>query len=123
MTIDYRASLYDPIYASLGVPATLTTVGNSSADSVTADVVLIDRTSAEALPLGGGFGRVTVETTKPVYRVRAYELADAGIDVDALDRATVVVNGGTWTINSHGLRPAPTGAADGEVALFLLQAP
>lgn len=118
--IDYRAQLYDPIYATLGVPAVLTTVGNSSVDSVTANLTLIDRTSAEALQLGG-LGRVSVETTKPVYRVRAYELADNDIDPDMLDRATVVVNGATWTVNSHGPRPAPTGAADGEVALFLLK--
>ncbi len=118
MTIDWRAQLFDVSYSTFGVPATLTTV-----DAFSADVTVIDKTEASATEpgsIGQGLGMLTIETVKPLALVRAYELAAKGVDKDVVDGATIAFNGKTWTVNAHGSRPAPTGEADGEIALFLI---
>ena len=48
MTIDYSALLYDPVYAELGVPATLTAAGTAGEVAIT----VIDDTRPKTITSG-----------------------------------------------------------------------
>lgn len=114
MTVDWQADHYDPIYNTLGVPATLASAGGQSA-SVTA----IDKTSGVSIP----DSRTQIETVRPVARVRARELQSVGIIVSDLPEGQITLNGQTWRIKSYRPRPSPGGENDGEVDLILLVEP
>lgn len=60
-----------------------------------------------------------VMTTAPASALRAVDLAAAGLDPAALDRALITINGTTWRITSAKPRPSPAGEGDGEYLLLL----
>ena len=109
--IDWQGDHYDPIYATLGVPATLTSAGGQSGD-----LTAIDKTIGIPIP----DGRTQIETVRPVARVRARELIDAGVDVSDLPEGEITLNGQTWRIKSYRPMPSPTGEREGEIMLILL---
>jgi len=107
MRVDFGALLYDPVYAEIGVPATLGAVA----------LTVIDDTNPKVLPAGS----VEVRDVAPGAFARIYELAANGITrADYLD-AVLTFNGRAWTVRSYELRGSPSGEDQGEVR-FLLKA-
>lgn len=106
---DWTAEVLAPLYAEFGVPASLV-LDTGTYDDLTA----IDETAGAALP-----GPVEVESVRPAACLMVRDLADRGIDPGQLDDGTITLNGKTWTIIAHQMRPSTNGEADGEVALKL----
>ena len=110
--IDYSASLYDPVYRELGVPAVFVQ------GSVSVDLTVIDDARPKQLPAGT---TADVRGMGPGAFVRIQELEANGIiRGDWLD-AALNFNGQTWTVRSYELRGSPNGEVFGEVR-FLLKA-
>jgi hypothetical protein len=110
--IDYSADLYDPVYAELGVPATLTA---GTAGEIT--LTVIDDTR----PKSNIDGTMEVRTIGPGAFARVPELAEKGIVRDDYQGATLTFNGRSWVVRSHEMRGSPNGEDLGEVR-FLLKA-
>jgi hypothetical protein len=110
MTPDYQALLFNPIYSELSVPATLLLTWGSSKT-----LAVIDHTTGVALT-----DRMSVESIRPVVRVRGTELNANGIDVADLPGNQISLNGQCWRIKATRTMPAPTGELVGEVMLILL---
>lgn len=110
--MDYGALLYGPIYAALGVPALLTPVDGEPGILVTA----IDKTAGVEVATSGSFDVLTI---KPAAAIRVRELAALGVALAALDEATLLLNGKSWRVRSHMLKPGPQGEHKGEVFLIL----
>lgn len=104
---------YDAIYARQGVTAELFI----ATDPVSLTVI---ETTAGVEVSGGGRG-LEVVTIKPACAVRMYELAANDVGVDDLYNKTIEFNGGTWRIENHMMKPAPTGRDEGEVYLILIE--
>jgi hypothetical protein len=111
--IDYSALLYDPIYAGLGVPATMTiaTVGDIA-------LTVIDDTR----PKVNTSGTADVRSVGPGAFARIPELAGNGIVRDDYLDAVLAFNGRTWTVRSYELRGSPNGEDMGEVRFLLKEA-
>jgi len=109
--IDYGELLYDPVYAEIGVPATMTTVGVTGAT-----LTVVDDTRAKSLPAGGS---VEVRGVGPGAYVRIPELTENGITRDLWLDATLTFNGRSWIVRSYELRGSPNGEDLGEVRFFL----
>jgi hypothetical protein len=110
--IDYSASLYDPVYRELGVPATFVS------GTMEANLTVIDDIRPKALPAGS----LEVRSVGPGAFVRIQELEANGIiRGDWLD-AALNFNGRTWTVRSWELRGSPNGEDFGEVRFLLKQA-
>jgi hypothetical protein len=112
MAYDYSALLYDPVYAELGVPTTMTT---AAADA--AVVTVIDDTK----PVTNQGGNGQVRSVGPGAFARIPELVANGITRDAYIDAVLTFNGRTWTVRSYELIGDPNGEDAGEVR-FLLKA-
>ena len=103
--IDFAAVLLDPIYATLGVPATLTLT-----DSREFDLTVIDKTS------GVKVGENTeVATILPVAAIRYAELTGLGLNKDDAIDGTLTFNGFTWVIQAMRPDPNPSGERSGEL--------
>lgn len=109
--MDYQASLYDPIYNTVGVPAVLTL---STGDEFP-DLTVLDKSAG----VDTGEGTVQVQTMKPGAVIRAAELAANEITLEQLQDAVLFMSGFYWTVTSYRPAPAPTGEAEGEVVLLL----
>jgi hypothetical protein len=109
--IDYSALLYDPIYAELGVDATLTTA------TAAVELTVIDDTRPKTNTSGG----VEVRSVGPGAFARIPELTGKGIARDDYRGATLAFNGRAWTVERYEIRGSPNGEDVGEVR-FLLQA-
>jgi hypothetical protein len=109
--IDYNAMLYDPVYAGIGVVATLNVAGDAEGVVVT----VIDDTRPKSLPAGSA----EVRGVGPGAYVRIPELTTNGITRDLWLDATLTFNGRSWTVRSYELRGSPNGEDLGEVHLFL----
>jgi hypothetical protein len=117
MSIDYSALLYDPVYAELGVPATVT-VGAAAA----VDITVIDDTKPKVLPVSGGTQAAEVRGAGPGAFARAYELAAKGVGrADYMD-AELAFNSRSWIVRSWELRGSPMGEDFGEVRFLLKEA-
>jgi hypothetical protein len=113
MAIDYSALLYDPVYAAIGVPATM------AVDGTAVDITVIDDTRPKLLPVLSGTQAAEVRSVGPGAFVRIYELAQNGIArVDYAD-ALLAFNGRTWIVRSWELRGSPMGEDWGEVRFLL----
>jgi len=110
--IDYSALLYDPVYAELGVPATLSA---GTAGEIT--LTVIDDTR----PKTNTSGAVEVRSVGPGAFARIPELTGNGIARDDYMDAVLSFNGRTWMVRSYELRGSPNGEDVGEVR-FLLKA-
>jgi len=111
--IDFSALLYDPVYAEIGVPATLLASGTAGQIALT----VIDDTRSKILSAGSA----EVRSVGPGAFVRIPELAENGIARDDYIDAMLAFNGRTWTVRSYELRGSPNGEDFGEVR-FLLKA-
>lgn len=109
--MDYAALLFDPAYSIYGVDAVLT-LADTAGTQVT--LVVIDKTAG--LPIGPN---VEIGTIIPGAMLRAAELAERGVDRDALDEAAIAFNGNSWRVASHHPKPVPTGESNGEIVLVL----
>lgn len=114
--IDFDGLLYSQVHDVLGTEVTITPISSASPATLTA----VDRTDGIALP-GQVAGGIEVQTTHPVFRVRATALADAGLTRDDCRRATLVANGRTYRIENTRAMPTPSGHGDGEVWLFVTE--
>ena len=111
--IDYSAMLYDPVYAELGVEATLTA---GAAPSIM--LTVIDDTR----PKTNTSGTVEVRSVGPGAYARIPELAGKGIVRDDYMDAILAFNGRTWAVRSYELRGSPNGEDVGEVRFLLKEA-
>jgi hypothetical protein len=109
MTVDYSAVLYDPVYAEIGVPATMT------AGTGEAAITVIDYTRPKLNPAAQG----DVRSVGPGARARIPELTANGIARDDYIDAVLTFNGRAWTVRSYDLMGSPNGEDLGEVHLFL----
>jgi hypothetical protein len=113
MAIDYSALLYDPVYAELGVDASLTAAGTAGEVALT----VIDDTRPKTQTSSG----VEVRSVGPGAFARIPELTAKGIARDDYVDAVLTFNGRTWIVRSYELRGSPNGEDLGEVR-FLLKA-
>ena len=111
MPLDYGALMYDPVYAELGVPATL--VAGASEISLT----VIDDTRPKTTVAGSAGGEV--RGVGPGAFARIPELDGKGIARDAYIDAALVFNGRNWTVRSYEITGSPNGEDYGEVRLIL----
>ena len=111
--MDLAALVYNPLYATFGVDASIRCL---YAD--TFDLRAIDCTSGIAVADGSG---VDVKTIRPAAIVRMRELSDLGLGRDDLEDAALELNGKLWRVKATMPKPAPTGEADGELYLFLFE--
>jgi hypothetical protein len=114
MPIDYSALLYDPVYAEIGVPATMTTAGDTGVD-----ITVIDDTRPKVLPVQAGTQPAEVRSVGPGAFARIYELAGKGIARADYADALLAFNGRTWVVRSWELRGSPMGEDWGEVRFLL----
>ena len=112
MAVDYSALLYDPIYAELGVDATLS-AGTAGEIALT----VIDDTR----PKTNTSGSVEVRSVGPGAYARIPELTEKGITRGDYQDAVLAFNGRSWVVRSYELRGSPNGEDVGEVR-FLLKA-
>jgi hypothetical protein len=117
MPIDYSALLYDPVYAEIGVPATMTTDGDGAID-----ITVIDDTRAKVLPVLSGGQTAEVRSVGPGAFARIYELVRKGIARADYADAVLAFNGRTWIVRSWELRGSPMGEDWGEVRFLLKEA-
>jgi hypothetical protein len=110
--IDYSALLYDPIYAELGVDATLTIGASEIALTVIDDL----KPKVEA---SGGLQTRGVESSA---FARVPELTARGIAIDDCIGAVLAFNGRSWTIRNFDLTGNPNGEDAGEVRFLLKEA-
>jgi hypothetical protein len=109
---------YAALYASpIAVNAVLTIDGT---DGATIELRAIDKTAG--VVIGGAKDQRSrfsseVESVELAVAVRATDLADVGLA--DLRGASLEINGKTWTVRNHVLKPAPTGEGKGEVLLLL----
>lgn len=106
MTIDYSALLYDPIYAELGVDATMNGVV----------ITVIDKTRAK-VQVGSG---VEVRSVGPAACARIPELTAKGIARENYKGSVLSFNGRDWTVRSFELTGSPNGEDVGEVRFLLM---
>jgi hypothetical protein len=111
--IDWTTHFLDPIYCTLGVPATFTP--NGTGDSVA--MTVIDKTSG--IEVGGALDVLTIV---PAAALRMSELTSSGYSRSNLDGGTIEFNDSEWTIEAHRLNPSPGGSAAGEIYLLLTEA-
>lgn len=112
--VDWSAH-YAAIYNALGVSATITLADSGETVSVTA----IDKTGG--ITVQDRPGGVAVDTLRPAAAIRVSDLGSA--TTADLNGSEITFNGGTWRIDSHIPRPAPTGETGGEVYLVLIEKP
>ena len=109
--MDYQSLLYGPVYATLGVEATLT-LDATDAEPVT--LTVLDKTAG--VELGD---KITISTILPAATVRVSELASNGVSIASLRLAMITFGGKDWAVMRHEYRPSPNGEVDGEILLVL----
>jgi hypothetical protein len=114
MTLDYAALMYDPIYQTLGVPATLT-------QGVTEiSLTVVDNTKPVTIAVVGAPGEV--RSVGPGAYARVQELAAQGFTRAQYIDATLAFNGRTWVVRSYEFTGNPNGEDMGEVRFLLKEA-
>lgn len=111
--MDYATLLYGPIYATFGLPATLTP---NRPEATGIAVTVIGRTTSvdasEEFELG---------TIRPGAFVQRRALDAAGIAPAELDGGLLAFGGRTRRIEAHAPRPGPDGEASGEILMHLAE--
>lgn len=103
---------YDVIYSTLGVDGEITVSETQGPLALR----VIDKSAG--IPIGDPQNGEVVRMV-PAATARVAELAERGLSAAGVDGATLDMNGETWSIESHGFAPAPTGQAAGEIVLYL----
>jgi hypothetical protein len=106
----FGTPLYGPVYAGIGVPATMT-AGVVPEVSLT----VIDDTRPKQVPSGSG----DVRSAGPGAFARVPELTANGIAREDYIDALLTFNGRSWVVRSYDLMGNPNGEDEGEVHLFL----
>lgn len=104
--IDYSALLYDPVYAEIGVDATMNGV----------ELTVIDDTRAKIQASNG----VEVRSVGPGAFARIPELTAKGIEREAYKGSVLTFNGRSWEVRSYEVRGSPNGEDLGEVRFLLM---
>lgn len=108
------SDMLDNIYVSeVAVDAVLITADSGS---VTATLKAIDKTVGIEVD---DSSEATLLTIRPAAYMRMAELTANSITRTDLDGGTIAINGKTWLIKAHALRPNPDGELKGEVCVFL----
>lgn len=112
--MDYAALLYDPVYETFGISASL---APNRPDAASVAITVIERTrSTDASE------EFDVGTLRPGAFVRRRERDEAGIAPAELDAGTLVFGGRSWRIDAHAPRPGPDDEASGEILMHLTEA-
>ena len=111
--MDYTQLLYAPLYETFGVDASIRCLYED-----TFDLRAIDCTSGIAVTEGSG---VDVKTIRPAAIIRMRELAERGLSRDDLEDAAIELNGKLWRVKASMPKPGPSGEANGELYLFLIE--
>ena len=109
--MDYSSILYDPIYATFGVPAVL---APNRPEITGVGVTVIERTSTV-----DASDELELRTVRPGAFVRRRELNAARIAPAELDGGTLAFGGRSWRIEAHSPRLGPDGEASGEILMHL----
>jgi hypothetical protein len=113
LKVDFQTLLYDPNYLIFGVEATIT-----PRDSVTPhSVTVIDKTQGVEVVAGDS----DMQTIRPAARVRMQNITAAGLTRAMLRRASFVMNGKNWRIESSQPLASPNGENEGELMLLLVE--
>lgn len=112
--IDFDGLLFAPIYDTLGVEATLTTV-----DGIVKTITVKDETSGVILESGNN--NFQMATSKPAACVRVSELSANGLARKDLSGAAISFNGNDWKVIA--IQPKPVSSGPGEFYLILQSAP
>lgn len=115
--LDYQALLYDPIYDTLGIAATI----KSGKTSLSFDLTAIDKTSGVAVTEDQNSN---IQTILPAAFIRAREMTSLGLSKDDLNGGILTLKpdnlpSSSWKITSHRPDPSPKGEQDGQYYLFL----
>ena len=111
--MDYTQLLYAPIYDTFGADAVIRCL---YAD--TFPIRAIDCTSGIEVTEGSG---IDVKTIRPAAIVRMRELTDVGLGRDDLEDAALELNDKLWRVKASMPKPGPSGEANGELYLFLIE--
>ena len=111
--MDLNDLLYRPLYGIFGTDAVLRCLYGDAFP-----VRVIDMTSGVEVTEGSG---VDVKTIRPAAVLRMRELTDLGLSREYLEDATLDLNDKLWRVKATMPKPAPTGEADGELYLFLIE--
>jgi hypothetical protein len=109
---DYDAMRLGPIYSTLGAAVTVTL---NDSDMTEVSLTVIDKTSGVPVQLGD----MEAHTVRPAAAVRMTQLTASGLTPASLDDATLSLDGTTWRVRGHMLRPGIGGESKGEVYLLL----
>lgn len=109
--------MLDPLYAALGVPATITIPADDSSDVevIVSDLTVIDKTGGVTI----GDHDAQIDTLEPACCIRHAELTANDLTIADIDGASIEFNGSRWKIKGAPKRPVPNGAKKGEVLLIL----
>ena len=111
--MDYTQLLYAPLYDTFGADAVIRCL---YAD--TFPIRAIDCTSGIEVTEGSG---VDVKTIRPAAIVRMRELTDLGLGREDLEDAALELNDKLWRVKASMPKPGPSGEANGELYLFLIE--
>jgi len=113
MDLDLTALLYDPLYASFGADAVIRCLYSDAFP-----IRVIDCTSGIEVTEGSG---VDVKTVRPAAVIRMRELTDLGLGREDLEDAALELNDKLWRVKASMPKPGPSGEANGELYLFLIE--
>ena len=111
--MDYTQLLYAPLYNTFGADAVIRCL-YSDAFPIRA----IDCTSGIEVTESSG---IDVKTIRPAAIIRMRELAERGLSRDDLEDAAIELNGKLWRVKACMPKPGPSGEANGELYLFLIE--
>ena len=111
--MDYTQLLYAPLYDTFGADAVIRCL---YAD--TFPIRAIDCTSGIEVTESSG---IDVKTIRPAAIVRMRELAERGLARDDLEDAAIELNDKLWRVKASMSKPGPSGEANGELYLFLIE--
>ena len=111
--MDYTQLLYAPLYDTFGADAVIRCL-YSDAFPIRA----IDCTSGIEVTEGSG---VDVKTIRPAAIVRMRELTDLGLGREDLEDAALELNDKLWRVKASMPKPGPSGEANGELYIFLIE--
>jgi hypothetical protein len=101
--IDFAALLYAPIYKAFGVPATFTCLYGDRIE-----LAVIDQTGGVEV---ADASSIDIKTIRPAVTIRLADLEDSQL----------VLGDRVWWVKATMPKPAPTGEAEGELYLFLIE--
>ena len=111
--MDYTQLLYGPLYDTFGSDAVIRCL---YADAF--PIRAIDCTSGIEVTENSG---IDVKTIRPAAIVRMRELIDVGLGREALEDAALELKDKIWRVKASMPKPGPSGEANGELYLFLIE--